>query len=115
VAVEPTGPLNSRYGPWNWSVDAKMSKGLTIYRQNLDLYLWVLNIFDRENVVDVYTSSGSARTTNFLNSPDGEAFVAANADTYGADRVVERYRLGELDPTQFSVPRMVRFGAKLSF
>jgi len=115
VAVEPTGSLNSRYGPWTWSVDAKLSKAVTVARQNLDLYLWMTNIFDRENVVDVYTSSGSARTTNFLNTPEGEAFVAANADTYGEGRVAERYRLGELDPTLFSVPRMVRFGAKLSF
>jgi outer membrane receptor protein involved in Fe transport len=115
VAVEPTGPLNSRYGPWNWSVDAKMSKGLTVANQNVDLYLWVLNIFDRANVIDVYSSSGSARTTNFLNTPEGEAYLAANADTYGAERAAERYQLGELDPGLHTNPRMVRFGAKLSF
>lgn len=115
VSAEPTGALNSRYGPWTWSVDAKMSKSLTVARQNVDLYLWVLNIFDRENIIDVYTSSGSARTTNFLETPEGEAFIDRNAATYGEDRAIERYRLGELDPTQYGIPRMVRFGAKLNF
>jgi outer membrane receptor protein involved in Fe transport len=115
VASEPTGPLNSRYGPWSWTVDAKVSKSLTVARQNLDLYLWVLNIFDRENVIDVYSSSGSSRTTNFLNTPQGEAYLATNADTYGEEEAANRYRLGELDPNLFGIPRMVRFGAKLSF
>jgi outer membrane receptor protein involved in Fe transport len=115
VAEEPTGPLNSRYGPWTWTVDAKLSKGLTVVGQNVDLYLWVLNIFDRENVNSVYSSSGSARTTNFLETPDGEAFLERNAATYGEDDALTRYRLGEMDPTQFGIPRMVRFGAKLSF
>ncbi|HET9253135.1 MAG TPA: TonB-dependent receptor, partial [Candidatus Eisenbacteria bacterium] len=115
VSGEPIGPLNSRYGPWTWTVDAKLSKSLSVYRQNLDLYLWVLNIFDRDNVNSVYGSSGSARTTNFLNSEPGQQYIADNSATYGEAGVRERYRLGELDPTRYGNPRMVRFGAKLSF
>ena len=43
--------------------DGRASNG-----QNLDLYVWVLNILDRDNVNTVYTSTGSATTTNFLNT-----------------------------------------------
>ncbi len=115
VALEPTGPLNSRYGPWTFQVDAKMGKTVGVYGQNLDLYVWVLNIFDRDNVNNVFTSSGSARTTNFLNTAEGQAYLATNSDTYGADEALRRYRLAELDPTLHDIPRMVRFGARLSF
>ena len=115
VAVEPTGPLNSRYGPWTYQLDAKLGKTVKLYKQNLDLYVWVLNIFDRDNINTVYTSSGSARTTNFLNTAEGEAYLDTNAGTYGADEAQRRYQLGELDPTLHGIPRMVRFGARLSF
>jgi outer membrane receptor protein involved in Fe transport len=115
VAVEPTGPLNSRYGPWTYQVDAKLGKTVGVKGQNLDLYVWVLNILDRDNINAVYTSSGSASTTNFLNTPDGQAYLGTNAGTYGDDEALRRYQLGELDPTLHGIPRQVRFGARLSF
>jgi outer membrane receptor protein involved in Fe transport len=115
VANEPTGPLDSRYGPWTFQLDAKLNKAIAIGRQNLDVYIWGLNLFNRDNAYSVYTSSGSALTTNFLETPDGQAFIDANAATYGADGAVERYHLAERTPLFHGVPRMVRFGAKLSF
>ena len=115
VANEPTGPLDSRYGPWTFQVDAKLGKTIGIGRQSLDVYLWALNIFNRDNAYSVYTSSGSPLTTNFLNTPDGQAFVDANATKYGEDGAIERYHLAERTPLFHGVPRMVRFGAKLSF
>ena len=115
VATQPIGPLNSRYGPWTFGVDAKLNKTVSIMRQDLDFYVWVLNLFNRENVNNVYTGSGSAGTTNFLNTADGQAFLATNAGTYGADVAAERYRLAEQDPGLYGIPRMVRFGARWSF
>jgi hypothetical protein len=91
VAVEPTGQLNSRYGPWTYQVDAKLGKTVGVKGQNLDLYVWVLNILDRDNINAVYTSSGSATTTNFLNSPDGQAYLATNAGPT-ARRARRRYQ-----------------------
>ena len=115
VATEPTGPLNSRYGPWTYQVDAKLGKTVGVYGQNLDLYVWVLNILDRDNVNNVYTSSGSALTTQFLGTAEGQNYLQTNAANYGEDGALRRYQLGEQDPTLHGVPRMVRFGARLSF
>jgi hypothetical protein len=115
VAAQPVGPLNSRYGPWTFQVDAKLNKTFEVGRQSLDVYVWALNIFDRDNVINVYTGSGSAATTNFLNTPDGEDFLSRNALTYGDDVAAERFRLAENIPTLHGIPRMVRFGARLSF
>ncbi|HEU4725909.1 MAG TPA: TonB-dependent receptor [Candidatus Eisenbacteria bacterium] len=115
VATQPIGPLNSRYGPWTFEVDAKLNKTVTIARQNLDLYVWVLNLFNRDNVNTVYTGSGSAVTTNFLQTADGQAFLDTNAGTYGAEVAAERFRLAEQNPNLYGIPRMVRFGARWSF
>ncbi len=115
VATQPIGPLNSRYGPWTFQVDAKLSRAIPIGRQSLDLYAWVLNIFDRDNAKTVYTGSGSAETTNFLNTAEGEAFLQTSSASYGADIAAERFRLAERSPGLYSIPRMVRFGARLSF
>jgi hypothetical protein len=115
TASEPEAPVNDRYGPWTFQVDAKLSKSIGIGRQNLDLYIWALNIFNRDNVYTVYTTSGSALTTNWLNTAGGQAFIDTNASKYGEAGAVERYQLAERSPLFHGVPRMVRFGAKLSF
>ena len=70
----------------------------------------MLNLFNRDNVRTVYSGTGSANTTNFLNTAEGQAFVDANGAA-GADH----YRLAEMSPNLHENPRLVRFGAKLSF
>jgi hypothetical protein len=90
------------------SADLKASKGLTLGAQTLDVYLWVLNVFDRDNVRTVYTGTGNAETTNFLNTEEGQ-------NTYSTPNAQRRYTLAELSPTLHENGRLVRFGAKISF
>jgi outer membrane receptor protein involved in Fe transport len=106
----PTGEINSQYGPWTFTVDAKAGKTIGLGPQNLELYVWVLNLFDRKNVYSVYTATGSAESTNYLDTDAGQKFLADN----GPD-AARRYHLAELNPDFFGNPRLVRFGAKLSF
>ena len=108
VSAQPIGPINSRYGPWTVSADVKASKGLSLGAQTLDVYLWVLNVFDRDNVRTVYTGTGNAETTNFLNTEEGQ-------NTYSTSNAQRRYTLAELSPTLHENGRLVRFGAKISF
>ena len=108
VSAQPIGPINSRYGPWTVSADVKASKGLSIGAQTLDVYLWVLNVFDRDNVRTVYTGTGNAETTNFLSTEEGQ-------NTYSTSNAQRRYTLAELSPTLHENGRLVRFGAKISF
>jgi hypothetical protein len=110
VATEPSGPINSRYGPWTLTVDFKANKGFQLAGQNLDVYLWVLNLFEQDNHLTVYTSSGSAETTNFLSSEEGQSALATNGEDYA-----RLYRLAERNPNLHGGPRLVRLGAKLSF
>ncbi len=108
VSTQPIGPINSRYGPWTVQMDLKANKGIDLAGQNLDLYVWVLNVFNRDNVRTVYSGTGTAETTNFLNTNEGQ-------NTYDTADAQRRYRLAELSPTLHDVGRLVRFGAKVSF
>jgi outer membrane receptor protein involved in Fe transport len=108
VATQPIGTINSRYGPWTLQMDLRANKGFTMAGQNLDVYVLVLNVFNRDNIRTVYTGSGSAETTNFLNTPEGQA-------TYNTADSQRLYGLAERSPTLHDSGRLVRFGAKVSF
>jgi outer membrane receptor protein involved in Fe transport len=108
VSAQPIGPINSRYGPWTIQTDLKANKGFSLGAQTLDVYVWVLNLFNRDNVRTVYTGSGSAETTNFLNTEEGQ-------NTYSTSEAQRRFTLAERSPTLHESGRLVRFGAKLSF
>jgi hypothetical protein len=89
-------------------MDLRANKGFTMAGQNLDVYVLVLNVFNRDNIRTVYTGSGSAETTNFLNTPEGQA-------TYNTADSQRLYGLAERSPTLHDSGRLVRFGAKVSF
>jgi outer membrane receptor protein involved in Fe transport len=113
VSNLPNGPLNSRYGPWTMSVDMKASRAFQAGPFTLEAYAWVLNVFDNDNAIAVYTSSGSAGTTNWLSTNEGQGYLDTTA-ARGIDGET-LYRLAENDPTLFTNPRMVRFGLRGSF
>jgi len=111
VSTTPAGPLNSRYGPWTKSLDLKATKGFGAGGMQWEAFVWALNVFDTRNSVAVYTSTGLSNTTNWLNTDEGQAFVASTQNKNGE----ELYQLAQNDPTLFSNPRTVRFGIRISF
>jgi hypothetical protein len=110
VNSSPSGPLNSRYGPWTSNLDLKATRGFAVGGTKLEGFLWVLNALDTRNANAVYTGTGSPFTTGWLNSGDGQQFLA---DT--GDEGLRRYRLAENNPNIYSNPRLVRFGIRASF
>ena len=111
VASEPSGPLNSRYGPWTSTIDVKASRGFNLGGLNLEAFVWALNLLDTRNPTAVYTSTGSTESTNWLNTDDGIAFVNNTASKNGE----ALYHLAENNPNLFSNPRLVRFGIRTNF
>lgn len=117
LAPDPNGSINSEYKPWNYRVDVKANRTFRVGKLNWDIYLWVLNLFDRKNVVDVYESTGRPNTTAWLNTDDGRGFIKSNADPTERSGLSgeELYRLKERSPLNYDTPRQIRFGAKLNF
>lgn len=113
VSNLPSGPLNSRYGPWTMNFDLKASRGFQVGPFNLQAYAWVLNLFDNQNAIAVYSSSGSATTTNWLTTNEGQGYL----DTAAARGVdgESLFNLAQNNPNLFSNPRLVRLGLRGSF
>lgn len=112
VASDPSGPINSSYRPWTFRIDVKANKMFSYRGFNLDMYIWVLNLTNTKNAIRVYTSSGSGLSTNWLSTAEGQDFINKSSDPAGRRA---RYLLAEQDPGNFDIPRMVRFGTRISF
>jgi outer membrane receptor protein involved in Fe transport len=111
ISPEPSGPLNSRYGPWTASLDLKGTRGFALGHLNMEAFVWALNVLDTRNPIAVYTSTGSTESTNWLNTDDGQTFIANTASQNGE----ALYHLAENNPNLYSNPRLVRFGIRTNF
>lgn len=107
---EPRGAVNSVYAPWTVQTDLKATRDFMVGGLDLQAYVWVLNVLDRRNAVTIYRSTGSAETTGWLTTQEGQEF----AQEYGEEGV-ELYQFAERDPSNFGTPRTVRFGLKMGF
>ncbi len=112
-----TGPINSRYGPWTSQLDLKATKGFMWGRTQLELQLWVINVFNTENVDFVYSSTGLPNSTGWLETEEGQKWLDSHASTRDSSGLTaeEKYRLRENDPTNYGVPRQIRAGIKFLF
>ncbi len=110
VSTTPIGPTNSRYGPWTSTIDLKLDRGFAVGGMNLNAYIWVLNLLDRKNALAVFESSGSAASTNWLDTEAGQAFLAQTGSSGEAT-----YDLAQSNPRLYGNPRLVRFGLGLGF
>ncbi len=116
VSPNPISTVNSRYGPWTYRVDMKLNRSFTLYDLNFDAYLWVLNVFDRKNVLDVYEGTGKPDETGWLATPAGQQFVEnfsePNEFGYTGEQL---YQMKQRTPLNYDIPRLVRFGLRLNF
>lgn len=111
ISEQVAGPINSVYGPWTYSVDAKATRQLPLgLGFDVEAYVWVLNLFDTRNDIDVYQTTGDAATTGWLATEEGRNWAEANGPEAAA-----LYQFAENDPTNFGIPRQVRFGLKMNF
>lgn len=110
VSSTPSGPINSKFGPWTYQVDLKIDKSLEFGRSSFDFYVLVVNLFNRANAVYVYQSTGSPESTGWLVTPEGKKWLS----DYG-ERGKWLYDLAQRNPNNFGPPRMVRFGIVTNF
>ncbi len=109
------GALNEGRMPATYTVDLKFNKDFYPF-QNQDLHLSffteVENLFDRRNVVHVYSNTGKpnddGRHYELTADPDGDG-------PYTAEDVNHYYRLLAKDPQNYDAPRTLRWGLEFVF
>lgn len=116
TAPTPVDVRNSRYRPWNFTVDLKMERAFRIGEYKITPYLWVKNLLDRDNVVNVWEGTGKANSTGWLETPAGQAFTEeySTADATGLNGE-QKYNIAQQVATYYSTPRQILFGLRASF
>ena len=112
VTQQPTGPINSARLPWTFNVDLKLERAFEVGDYRFTPYVWVRNLLDRENIYGVYEGTGEANTSGYLNSEEGQV-RASDPDT--GEEFAYRYDLGQNNPKNYGIPRMIYLGLRMSF
>jgi outer membrane receptor protein involved in Fe transport len=110
LVADNTGYINSAFGPATFRIDLKVEKGFAIGNFYITPYLWIENLLDTDNSVDVWRSTGDPSTTGWLNDPDAQALIGSIGEGY-----IKDYQTLENDPVNFGIPRLIKLGLKLNF
>jgi outer membrane receptor protein involved in Fe transport len=126
----PEGAVNSNTTPWFFQLDLRVDKTVTIGGLfDVNFYIYVLNLLNTKNVLNVYARSGNADDDGFLSNESlSGSIVNGLGQTY-----VELYKLinlenrqhywrNQLDPNNafgggdlYGTPRQIRFGLNITY
>jgi hypothetical protein len=104
-----TGYVNSATGPGTFSVNLKVEKSFYLGSLSLTPYVWVENLFNTINAIQVYRSTGDPYNSGYLETDEGRAVSQGKPD------YISDYKALERDPANFGVPRQIRLGLKANF
>ncbi len=117
----PLEPLNASTTPWYFRTDLRLEKGFTFGRATATAYMYIENLLNRRNPVNVYLRTGSATDDGFLNNPElSQEIVAAQGPdyVYYYQQINLRNRqhyIADEEVDLFDRPRQVRLGLRLEF
>jgi hypothetical protein len=94
----------------NYYFDLKIDKtfNLSILNSKLNVYMWIINLFNIENVVNVYPFTGDPDSNGWLESPDGQMWQQVATESE-----ISLYKRRELNPFNYGQPRQIRLGVRL--
>ncbi len=117
----PIGPPNSATTPWQFNVDLRVDKTVNIGGFDFNFYVYVQNLFNTKNVINVYQKTGNAYDDGFLGSPDAEKILSSQrftqrfADLYKAINLGNRqHAFSTYGYDLFGSPRQIRVGVKVN-
>ena len=116
------GQINGSSKPWNIRANLRIDKNipLTFGKEgsdnrktgNLNVYLQVLNVLNRRNVLNVYQFTGEPDDDGFLTSAQAQSALAI---TNSAASFNDLYRIRMNAAGNFSTPRQIRIGLLFEF
>jgi hypothetical protein len=84
---------------------------------DLNAYLWITNVLNTQNIVQVFNTSGDAYDDGWLASETGRTRTDGYA-RYGEDKGAlheKLYRTMTYDATYFDPPRQIRLGLRIDY
>ena len=118
----PLEALNASTTPWNFSFDVRLDKTVNVADLlDINFYIYVQNLLNSENVINVYGRTGNAEDDGFLTNPElssniisaqGDAYVAMyRAINLGLRQHYAKNQGGDL----LGAPRQIRFGVRVEY
>ncbi len=118
----PIGPINSSSTPWVYNLDLRVDKTVSLFNTDFNIYVYVQNVFNTKNVINVYDQTGNAYDDGFLNSSDAQGLISKPeytqrfADLYNALNLGNReHALSVMGVDMFGTPRQIRAGVLVNF
>lgn len=116
------GSINGSNKPWRTTVDMKIDKDIELLwgkgeEDNkksaiLNIYVDVLNLFDKENILEVYEETGNPDDDGYITKPANYNGIEAQLEP---DSFRDYYSFIVNNPGRYSLPRRIRLGVQLSF
>jgi len=119
----PVEAINTSYTPWNWSIDLRLDKTVDFGPLAANFYIYVQNVTDKRNVLNVYEKTGNAWDDGFKADTQTSSSVAA---ANGGNKYWALYDAINLSGNgqnmtnvwgyqPFGTPRQIRAGVRLEF
>lgn len=110
-APVPYETINASEAPWNYQLDLRVNKVVSLTRGvDLDIYLWIVNVLNTKNIVNVYTATGLPDNDGYFSTAPGASYI----ENQGSD-AKKLYDYLVDDVNNYGTPRIIRLGARLTF
>jgi outer membrane receptor protein involved in Fe transport len=114
AATPITGNINGSRLPWSFRIDATANKVWNFKRDatfsNFEVYVQLLNALNTQNVLGVYSFTGSPADDGYLSSPQGQNAVQFQTN---AQSFADLYNISLANPGLYSLPRRIRLGLRV--
>ncbi len=111
-AAPIVGILNGSRRPWQFKMDMTANK-VWYYnkgKNNLEVYVQVLNLLNTLNVLNIFPYTGSPEDDGYLSSSRGQQAILF---TTNAQSFADLYTVSMTNPFNYSIPRQIRLGVRL--
>lgn len=117
------GQVNGSYKPWQFRTDLRIDKNFELEwgkqkegdkkkQANLNVYIQVLNLLNRKNVINVYGFTGNPNDDGYLASPFAQQNINVQNSPISFSTL---YSVKVNNPNNYSRPRVIRIGLQLDF
>ncbi len=112
------GTVNSSRKPWNFRTSLRLDKSFFFgdpevgKRKSLNVYLYVQNLLNFDNIQTVYAWSGAPDTDGYLQSQAGQTDLANERYPQSYS---DMYNIAVNNPANYGLPRRIRIGAAFNF
>lgn len=111
------GLVNGARTPWQFRIDARIEKDINIKinekkTATFNVYLWVQNVLNTQNITGVYRATGNPTDDGFIASAEGQQLANQQASPQA---FIDQYNIRIQNPDNYSLPRRTRLGVRFDF